>query len=135
MPGVEFSSHAVRYAFATYGERDLGFKPGEAKVILDHMEGVEPTDVTGSFYSSDPQIGRKREMMRAWARWCDVWADRAIAADPLLLDRAFMLEEIYRARYGEKRLERRIENRKKQGLPLWGDSVKFSEAAESDILF
>jgi integrase len=66
MPGVDFSPHAVRYAFATYGERDLGFRPGEAKVILDHMEGVEPTDVTGSFYSSDPQIGRKREMMRAW---------------------------------------------------------------------
>jgi integrase len=71
MPGVDFSPHAVRYAFATYGERDLGFKTGEAAVILDHMEGVEPTDVTGSFYSSDPQIGRKRAMMRAWVRWCD----------------------------------------------------------------
>src|ERR1700716_1887706 len=43
MPGIDFSPHAVRYALATYGERDLGFKPGEAKVILDHMEGVEPT--------------------------------------------------------------------------------------------
>ena len=74
MPGVDFSPHAVRYAFATYGERDLGFKPGEGAIILDHMEGVEPTDVTGQFYSSDPQIGRKREMMRAWTDWCDGWA-------------------------------------------------------------
>jgi hypothetical protein len=30
------------------------------------MEGVELGDVTGQFYSSDPQIGRKRAMMRAW---------------------------------------------------------------------
>jgi hypothetical protein len=131
MPGIDFSPHAVRYALATYGERDLGFKPGEAKVILDHMEGVEPTDVTGSFYSSDPQIARKREMMRAWTTWCDAWADRAIAADPLLLDRAFTLEAIYRKRYGDKRLERRIEKRKKLGLPLWGASVDdLVEAAE-----
>ena len=67
MPGVDVSPHAVGYAFATYGERDLGFRSSEAAVILDHMEGVEPTDVTGSFYSSDPQIA---------------WAERAIAADP-----------------------------------------------------
>jgi hypothetical protein len=98
------------------------------------MEGVEPTDVTGSFYSSDPQIARKREMMRSWTTWCDAWADRAIAADPLLLDRAFMLEAIYRNRYGEKRLASRIENRRKRGLPLWGTAVEdvddLAEAAE-----
>ena len=33
----------------------LGFKSGEAGIILDHMEGVEPGDVTGQFYSNDPQ--------------------------------------------------------------------------------
>jgi integrase len=132
MPGVDFSPHSVRYAFATYGERDLGFRPGEAKVILDHLEGVEPTDVTGSFYSSDPQIGRKREMMRAWTDWCDGWAQRAIASDPLLLDRAYMLESIFRNRYGDKRLERRIESRRKRGLPLWDvdDADGLAEAAE-----
>jgi hypothetical protein len=132
MPGIDFSPHAVRYAFATYGERDLAFRPGEAKIILDHMEGVEPTDVTGSFYSSDPQIARKRAMMRAWTDWCDGWAQRAIAEDPLLLDRAYMLEAIYRARYGEKRLESRIESRRKRGLPLWNvlDIDDLAEAAE-----
>jgi hypothetical protein len=71
----------------------------------------EPSGVTESFYSSDPQIARKREMMRAWTDWCDAWADRAIAEDPLLLDRAFMFEATYRNRYGDKRWERRIENR------------------------
>lgn len=120
MPGVDMSPHRVRYAFATYGERDLGFRQGEAAVVLDHTEGVEPGDVTGSFYSSDPQISRKRQMMHAWVRWCDDWADRAIEEDPLLLDRSYMLEMIYRRRYGEERLERRIESRKRLGLPLWG---------------
>ena len=72
--------------------------------------------------------------MRAWTRWCDEWAERSIEADPLLLDRAFMLEAIYRKRYGNKRLERRIETRKKLGLPLWGSAtraiVDLAEAAE-----
>jgi hypothetical protein len=75
-----------------------------------------------------------RATMRSWATWCDAWADRAIAADPLLLDRAFMLEAIYRNRYGEKRLASRIENRRKRGLPLWGTAVEdvddLAEAAE-----
>jgi hypothetical protein len=80
MPGVNFSPHGVRYAFATYfatyGKRDLGFRPGEAALILDHFEGVEPNDVTGQFYSSDPQIGRKREMTQAWIDWREGWAAR-----------------------------------------------------------
>jgi integrase len=132
MPGVNFSPHDVRYAFATYGERDLRFKPREAALILDHLEGIEPNDVTGQYYSSDPQIGRKREMMKAWIGWCDNWAARALAADPLLLDREYMQEMFYRARYGEERLERRIQFRKKRGWPLWDGaaSVFLPEAAE-----
>jgi integrase len=90
MPGVSFSPHGVRYAFATYGERDLRFKPAEAGIILDHLEGVEPNDVTGQFYSSDPQIARKRQMMRAWTDWCDEWAAQAISDDRALLDRELM---------------------------------------------
>jgi len=134
MPGVSSSPHGVRYAFATYGERDLGFRKGEGSLILDHLEGVEPNDVTGQFYSSDPQIGRKREMMRAWIDWCDHWAMRAAEEDPLLLDREYMTEMFYRARYGEERLERRIEYRKKRGWPLWGaardGTIAISQAAE-----
>jgi hypothetical protein len=61
MPGIDFSPQFVRYAFSTYGERDLGFRKSEARVILDHMEGTEPDDVTGKFYSSDPAIRRKRK--------------------------------------------------------------------------
>ncbi len=102
MPGVSFSPHGVRYAFATYGERDLGFRPGEAKLILDHMEGVEPGDVTGQFYSSDPGIARKREMMHAWTDWCNRWAERAVAEDPSLLDRELMVAEIQKRRYKSK---------------------------------
>ena len=86
LPGVSFSPHCVRYAFSTYGERDLGFRKSEAKVILDHMEGTEPDDVTGKFYSSDPAIRRKREMMTLWVDWLDEWCAKAIAADPMLSD-------------------------------------------------
>jgi hypothetical protein len=85
----------VRYAFASYGERDVGFAPSEARLILDHMEGVEPTDVTGLFYSSAPKIGRKRELVQAWTDWCD----SSIREDPALHDRDLMQAEIRRARY------------------------------------
>jgi len=131
MPGVSFSPHAIRYAMATYGERDLGFRPGEAAVILDHMEGVEPSDVTGSFYSSNPQIARKREMMGAWTGWCDKWAERATAVDPLLLDREYMLEMIYRNRYGDQRLIRRMARQQKLGVSL-SETAARAALSESD---
>jgi hypothetical protein len=99
MPGIDFSPHGARYAFATYGERDLGFKPGEGKLILDHMEGVEPNDVTGQFYSSDPGVARKRQMMRAWTDWCDEWAAKAIAEDRALFDAKLIGAEIKARRY------------------------------------
>jgi len=102
MPGVSFSPHGARYAFATYGERDLGFRPGEGGIILDHLEGVEPNDVTGQFYSSDPQIARKRQMMRAWTEWCDDWTAKAVADDRALLDRELIAAEIRRRRYKDK---------------------------------
>ena len=66
MPGVDCGTHGGRYAFSTYGPRDMGFARSEVKIILDHFEGVEPSDVTGRFYSADPAIGPKREMMEKW---------------------------------------------------------------------
>lgn len=102
MPGISFSPHGPRYAFATYGERDLHFAQGEGRLVLDHMEGVEPQDVTGQYYSSDPGIARKRQMMRAWTEWCDDWAARAIAEDKTLLDRDLMAGEIKQRRYKKK---------------------------------
>ncbi|MCP3475815.1 hypothetical protein NLM33_36830 [Bradyrhizobium sp. CCGUVB1N3] len=58
-PAPIFSPHKVRHAFATYGERDLGFGEEEADLILDHLEGVSSKDVTRQFYSSDPRARRK----------------------------------------------------------------------------
>ncbi|QUS40602.1 hypothetical protein RPMA_18470 [Tardiphaga alba] len=107
MPGVSFSPHGARYAFASYGERDLGFKPSEGKLILDHLEGTEPNDVTGLFYSSDPGIERKRRMMKDWTDWCDEWSAKAIAQDRALLDRDLMTIEIRRSRYKAKASEAR----------------------------
>jgi hypothetical protein len=102
MPDVSWSPHGVRYAFATYGERDLGFKRGEASLILDHHEGDDPENVTSAFYSSDPGIARKREMMSAWVAWCEKRAAEAIKADSALLDRDRMAAEIRRRRYTKK---------------------------------
>jgi hypothetical protein len=41
----------------------MDFARSEAKIILDHFEGIEPDDVTGRFYSADPAINRKCEIM------------------------------------------------------------------------
>jgi hypothetical protein len=129
MPGVSFSTHGGRYAFSTYGEMHLGFAKSEGKVILDHMEGVDAKDVTGNFYSSDPQIKRKREMMLAWTAWLDEQAAIAISKDQMLLDANFLREAIYKKRYGEKALAKRIVYREARGWPLWGPDV-VEEAAE-----
>jgi hypothetical protein len=99
MPGVSWSPHGARYAFATYGEGQLGFAQGEASLILDHLEGTEPDNVTSQFYSSDPQIGRKRAMMRAWVDWCEAQMAEALKTDKALLDRELMAREIKERRY------------------------------------
>ncbi len=129
LPGVGFSPHPVRHAFATYGERHLGFAKSEAKLILDHLEGTASDDVTGQFYSSDPQIQRKREMMLAWTAWVSEQAFKALAADPLLSDRSYLREEIYRRRHGDEKLAKRIAYRTARGWPLWPDGDE-REAAE-----
>jgi len=71
LPGTDIAPHDCRYAFATYGRRDLGFQVSqtgkrEAGLILDHSEAKEDNDVTAMFYDRDPSIARKREMMHAW---------------------------------------------------------------------
>jgi hypothetical protein len=124
MPGINFSPQCVRYALAEYGERDLGFSKSEATLILDHLEGTESDDVTGQFYSTNPAIARKWQMMLAWCAWLDNRAERAIKEEPRLLDHDWLCESIYRSRYGEDRLQRRIALRKKQGTPLWGVDTK-----------
>ncbi len=102
MPGVSFSAHGFRAALATYGSEDLGWAPADAKLILDHMEGFEAGDVTAQHYNTDPAIAKKRAMMAAWATWLEQRADDAIAADPTLLDREAVGEQVYRIRYGDE---------------------------------
>src|SRR5664279_973828 len=72
MPGVGFSAHGFRAALATYGPQDLGWAPADSKIILDHMEGFDPADVTAQHYNTDPEIAKKRAMMRAWTDWLEV---------------------------------------------------------------
>jgi len=49
--------------------------------------------------------------------------ERAIKEDPRLLDHDWLCESIYRNRYGEDRLQRRIALRKKQGHTVVGASI------------
>jgi hypothetical protein len=107
LPCVDMATHGGRYAFASYGPRDMGFARSEAKLILDHSEGLEPNDVTGRFYSSDPAIGRKREMMTSWQKWLEHWCTEAIRQDGLLTDPEKLREIIFKARYGADRWQQR----------------------------
>lgn len=125
LPETDIAPHDPRYAFATYGRRDLGFQASstgkrEAGLILDHSEAREDNDVTAMFYDSDPSIARKREMMHLWVEWLEKWAKNAVDADPRLLNREYLCEAIYTKRYGEEQLERRIAYRKRHNMELWG---------------
>ena len=64
MPGVEFSSHGLRAALATYGPEDLGWLAADAKLILDHLEGFDAGDVTAQHYNTHPELVKKRAMMK-----------------------------------------------------------------------
>jgi hypothetical protein len=113
--GAGLSPHGVRRAMATYGERDLGWARGEAKVILDHLEGAEPGDVTREFYALDPGLRRKREMIAAWVGWLDKWCDKAISADPALTDVEAISEIIYREKYGDEKWKAKLARVRKRG--------------------
>jgi integrase len=119
MPGVEYSPHEARHAFATFGPRELGFLRGEAKMILDHLEGIEQDDVTEMFYGSDAQVARKRQMLIAWTAWLDRQAEIALAADSNLADVDWIKEQLFRDRYGDEALDKRVARRERLGLELW----------------
>ena len=132
MPGVKLETHQARYALRSYGERDLRFGKSEAKLILDHLEGVDSKDVTGTFYATDPAITRKREMLTAWVAWLEEWAARAIDAHHLLLNREYLFEGIYWIRNGDEKLDARIAYRAARGLPLWPTLESESDADASE---
>jgi hypothetical protein len=103
MPGVDLSGHDLRYAAATYGPPDLGWHPNDAAVILDHLEGFDPGDVTAQFYNMDPAILKKRTMMKQWIGWLEEQEAKAIAADPMLLDRKAMAKLVAAKRRERKK--------------------------------
>jgi Arm DNA-binding domain len=119
MPGVygHLSPHRLRVAFSSYGKKFGGFADGEAKMILDHTEGVGD-DVTRGHYDLDPRIERKIEMMTWWVNWLDEQCAAAIAADPMLLDKDALRKACYIERYGQERWDAKIA-KSKEGAPLW----------------
>ena len=119
MPGVygHLSPHRLRVAFSSYGKKFGGFADGEAKLILDHTEGVGD-DVTRGHYDLDPRIERKIEMMTWWTQWLEEQCAAAIAADPMLLDKDTLRKSCYIERYGQDRWDAKIA-KSKEGVPLW----------------
>ena len=81
----------------------MDFARSEAKIILDHFEGIEPDDVTGRFYSADPAINRKCEIMEKWIAWLEHWCAEAIRKDGLLTDSKALSEAIFKSRYVDER--------------------------------
>jgi hypothetical protein len=85
----------------------------DAKLILDHLEGFDPGDVTAQHYNTDPQIVKKRATMAAWVGWLERQAEAAIAADATLLDREAIAEQVYRIRYGDEAWKKAVERKKR----------------------
>jgi integrase len=139
MPGVygNLAPHRLRVAFGSYGKKYGGFADGEAKLILDHSEGVGD-DVTRGHYDLDPRMERKIEMMEWWTNWLDELCAEAIAADPMLLDPEAMKVAIYIERYGQPKWDARVAKARALGCSVWANSGKrkvplplpFKEAAE-----
>ena len=90
---------------------------GEAKLILNHTEGVVD-DVTRGYYDLDPRIERKIKMMAWWANWLDEQCAAAIAADPMLLDKEALRKSCYIERYGQDCWDAKLA-KVKEGSPLW----------------
>jgi Arm DNA-binding domain len=128
MPGVSFSTHAFRAALATYGPQDLGWLATDAKLILNHLEGFDPGDVTAQHYNTNPELLKKRRMMREWVTWLEAQEAKAIAAEPTLLDREAVAEQVYRIRYGDDAWKRACKRKKKPWQRV--DKMEFKEAAE-----
>ena len=97
-------------------------------MILDHLEGYDPGDVTAQHYNTNPELAKKRAMMRAWVSWLEAQEAKAVAADPTLLDREAIGEQVYRIRYGDDAWKRACERKKKPWQRI--DKTEFKEAAE-----
>ncbi len=132
VPGVDVGPHGFRRAFASYGQRDLGISELESKLILDHLEGAEPNDVTADFYALDPQLQRKRAMLAAWMAWLDHRAADAIAADPCLADIEQIREMVYRHRYGEERWATKLARARKLGVDPFAQIYKGKRAKQRE---
>ena len=119
LPGVEWSPHAPRYALADFVVTLQGFEKSDASLILDHSEGTEPSDVTATYYASNPNIAKKRAIMEAWIEHLKNLEREAVRANPLLRDAAWIRKQVFLARNGADRTAKREADRRAKGLPVW----------------
>ena len=84
--------------------------------------------MTAQHYNSNPELVKKRAMMRDWVSWLEKQETKAVAADPTLLDREAIGEQVYRISYGDDAWKRACERKKKPWQRI--DKTEFKEAAE-----
>ena len=107
MPGISASPHDLRRAFATHGQRDLGFSLLDVKAILDHSRGFDPGDVTMTHYSLHDGTHYTWRVARAWAEHVEKACAEALDFDDRLHDLDWLKRELYVARQRAKGRESR----------------------------
>ena len=98
MPGVAATPHDVRRAFATHGERDLGWSRLASKQVLDHAGGRESNDVTAASYALHNGTHDTWPTLTKWVEYVEPFVQQAIDADPRLLDVDWLKAEIAKRR-------------------------------------
>lgn len=124
MPGLELSPHPWRAAIATYGPQHLGWASGDAKLLLDHLEGFDGGDVTAQHYNTNPDVVKKRKMLAEWISFLDRCEREAIAADPELADAERIAEAAYLKRNGEAGHKAALKRAAKQDGKLPWSSIE-----------
>lgn len=118
LPGVDWSPHGPRYSLADFVATLQGFEKSEAALILDHSEGTEPSDVTATYYTSSPQISKKRAIMEAWMDHLNDLSNEAIAANPRLQDAIWIRKRVFYNRFGKAAFRKRAADRRQRGRPF-----------------
>lgn len=96
--GVRASPHDIRRGFSTHCQKTLRLPRDAVKMVMDHNEGIEASDVLEGHYTIDDRLDLKQPVMARWLAWCDEQAAAAAAGFPPLPELAAEIAGRRRAR-------------------------------------
>lgn len=99
--GVKASPHDLRRGFSTHAQKTLRLPRDAVKLVMDHNEGIEASDVLEGHYTVDDRLDLKQPVMDRWLSWCDEQAAAAAAGFPPLPELAAEISARRRAREKE----------------------------------